>query len=101
MHTFRPISLYALVDCNPLTPLFRFVLDLSYKYFLHCYAAVGKILTDASRRLRYQRLILSIVGTFQRRALEATPLTVFVLRHSNSTILHYIPTLRRPTFCPE
>jgi len=32
-----------LVDCNPLTPLLRFVLDLSYKLFLHCYAAVGKI----------------------------------------------------------
>jgi len=38
-----------LVDCNPLTPLVRFVLDLSYKLSLHCYAAVGKILTDTSR----------------------------------------------------
>jgi len=38
-----------LVDCNPLTPLLRFVLDLSYKLSLHCYAAVGKILTDTSR----------------------------------------------------
>jgi len=34
---------YTLVDCNPLTPLLRFVPDLSYKLFLHCYAAVGKI----------------------------------------------------------
>ena len=33
---------YTLVDCNLLTPLLRFALDLSYKLFLHCYAAVGK-----------------------------------------------------------
>ena len=39
-----------LVDCNPLTPLLPFVLDLSYKSFLHCYAAVGKILTDSASR---------------------------------------------------
>ena len=31
-----------LVDCNSLTPLLRFVFDLSYKLFLHCYAAVRK-----------------------------------------------------------
>ena len=41
--------LYALVDCNPLTPLLRFVLDL-YKLFLHCFAAVSEILNDTSRR---------------------------------------------------
>ena len=35
-----------LVECNPLTPLLQFVLDSSYKLFLHCYAAFGKILTD-------------------------------------------------------
>ena len=35
---------------NPLTPLLRFVLDFSYKLFLHCFAAVDKILTDTSRR---------------------------------------------------
>jgi len=46
MHKFN----YTLVDCNPVTPLLRVVLDLSYKLFLHCYAAVGKILTDTSRR---------------------------------------------------
>ena len=34
---------YTLVNCNPLTPLLRFVLDLLYKLFLHCCAAVGKI----------------------------------------------------------
>ena len=28
--------------CNPLTPLLRFVSDLLYKLYLHCYAAVGK-----------------------------------------------------------
>ena len=28
-------SLYTLVDCNPLTPLLRFVLDLLYNLFLH------------------------------------------------------------------
>jgi len=33
---------YTLVDCNPLTPLLRFVSDLLYKLYLHCYAAVGK-----------------------------------------------------------
>jgi len=43
-------SFYTLVDCNPLTPLLWFVLDLSFKLFLHCYAAVGKISTDTSRR---------------------------------------------------
>ena len=51
---------YMLVDCNPLTPLLRFVLYLSYKLFLHCCAAVGKILTDTSRRavcLRYQSFL--------------------------------------------
>jgi len=36
--------------CNPLSPLLRFVLDLSYKLYLHCYAAVGKNSTDTSRR---------------------------------------------------
>ena len=41
---------YTLVDCNPLTPLLRFVLDLSYQLFLHCCAAVGKTLTDTARR---------------------------------------------------
>ena len=41
---------YTLVDCNPLTPLLRFVLDLSYKLYLHCYAAVCKNSTDTSRR---------------------------------------------------
>ena len=37
---------YTLDECSPLTPLLLFVLDLSYKLFLHCYAAVGNILTD-------------------------------------------------------
>jgi len=41
---------YTLVDCNPLTPLLRFVLDLSYKLLVHCYAAVGKNSTEMSRR---------------------------------------------------
>ena len=31
---------YTLVDCNPLTPLLRFVLDLFYDFLLHCLAAV-------------------------------------------------------------
>jgi len=30
---------YTLVDSNPLIPLLQFVLDVSYKSFLHCYAA--------------------------------------------------------------
>jgi len=29
---------YTLVDCNPLIPLLRYVLDLSYKLVLHCYS---------------------------------------------------------------
>jgi len=29
---------YTLVDCNPLNPLLRYVLDLSYKLVLHCYS---------------------------------------------------------------
>jgi len=37
---------YTLVDCNPLPPLLRFVTDLLLNLFLHCCAAVGKILTD-------------------------------------------------------
>jgi len=39
-----------LVDCNPLSPSFWFVLDLLYNLFLHCCATVCKILTDTSRR---------------------------------------------------
>ena len=42
--------MHKLVDCNPLTPLLQFVLDLSYKLYLHCYASVDKNLTDTSRR---------------------------------------------------
>jgi len=34
---------YTLVDCNLLTPLLRFAMDLSYKLFPHCCAAVGKV----------------------------------------------------------
>jgi len=41
-------SYYTLVDCNPVTPLFPFVVDSLYNSFPHCCAAVGKILT-ASR----------------------------------------------------
>ena len=36
--------------CIPLSPLLRFVLDLSYKLYLHCDAAAGKNSTDTSRR---------------------------------------------------
>ena len=39
-----------LVECNLLTPLLRFVLDLLYNLFLHCCAAVVKLLTGTSRR---------------------------------------------------
>jgi len=34
---------YTSVYCNPLNPLLRFVLDLSYKLYLHYYAAVDII----------------------------------------------------------
>jgi len=34
---------YTLVDCNPQTLLLQFILDLSYKLFLHRYAAAGMI----------------------------------------------------------
>ena len=33
------------------SPLLRFVLDLIYNLFLHCCAAVGKVLTNTSRRV--------------------------------------------------
>ena len=42
---------YTLVCCIPQTLLYTSTfLDLSYKLFLHCYAAVGKNSTDTSRR---------------------------------------------------
>jgi len=50
---------YTLVDCNPVTPLLRFVLDSLYNLFLHCCAAVS---TDTSRRavrLRWQNFLFS------------------------------------------
>ena len=64
-HTTRASSAswlnsHTLVDCNPLSSLLRFVLDLSYKLFLRCYVAVGKVLTDTSRRavpLRWQSFL--------------------------------------------
>ena len=31
---------HTLIYCNTLTPLLRFVLDLSYKLYLHCYARI-------------------------------------------------------------
>jgi len=43
---YRPMF----VDCNPLTLLLRFVLDLSYKLFRHCCATVGNILSHTLRR---------------------------------------------------
>jgi len=43
--------------CYPLIPLNRF-LDLLSKLFLHCYAAVGKILTDNLRRAVAELLAL-------------------------------------------
>jgi len=42
--------MHTLLYCDRLTPLLRFVLKLSYKLYLHCYAAVGKKSTDTSRR---------------------------------------------------
>ena len=47
MHKFIIRWLTVTPCCNPLTRLLRFVLDLPYNLFLHCYAAVSKILTDA------------------------------------------------------
>jgi len=46
---------YTLVFCNPLTPLLRFVPNLSFSLFLHCYTAVGKILMDTSLCMVYLR----------------------------------------------
>jgi len=46
---------YMLIDCNPLTPLLWFVMDLSYRLFLHCYAAVWKNSTETSRRAVHLR----------------------------------------------
>ena len=61
---------YTLADCNAPTPLLRFVLDLLYKLYLHCYAAVGKILTDASRcvvRLQQQSFLLYLQSQFTQQ----------------------------------
>ena len=44
-----PGAYYTSVDCNPLTPLLRFVLDLLYNLLLHSCAADDKILTDTAR----------------------------------------------------
>jgi len=41
---------YTLVDCNPLTPLLRFVLNFLYNLFLQFCAAISKISTDTLRR---------------------------------------------------
>ena len=53
-----------MVDCNPLSPLLRFVLDLSYKLFLCCYAAVDKISTDTSRRAVRLSVIAELLVLF-------------------------------------
>jgi len=45
------ISLLYICQLYPLTPLLQFVLDLSYKLFLHCYAVVSKNLTCTSRHM--------------------------------------------------
>jgi len=60
-----------------LTPLLRFVLELSYTLFLHCYAAVGKNSTDTSHRvvgLRLQSFFLPKGKPFQ----VSRELTIFV-----------------------
>ena len=43
---------YTLVDCNPVASLLQFVLDFLYNLFLHCFAEVGKILTDVAHVVR-------------------------------------------------
>ena len=58
---------YTLVYCKPLTPLLRFVLDSSYKLYLHCYAAVGK----NSMTRRVARSVCFLLPT-RRYASEST-----------------------------
>ena len=69
---------YTLVDCKLMTPLLRFVLDLSYKLFLHCYAAVGKILTDTSRRASAVAELLDSFYLTHDTAASATANSVIV-----------------------
>ena len=54
-----------LVDYTDDTPILRFVLDLSYKLFLHCHAAVGKILTDTSRSPVRHGVYVSVLALFR------------------------------------
>jgi len=46
----EPVSTYKFVKIIFSSLLFSKPMDLSFKLFLHCYAALGKILTDTSRR---------------------------------------------------
>jgi len=68
---------YTLVDRNPLTPLLRFFLDLSYKLFLHCYAAVGKDSTDVASRgpsATAELLVYNLQATEPRASFPETSL---------------------------
>jgi len=84
-----------LVDCNPLTPLLLFGLDLSYKLLQHCCAAVSKILTNMLRRaVKVAELLVvnvTAAGKSMRNAnTENTDITVFLLTWENFHILFYI-----------
>jgi len=53
---------YKSVNCNPLTPLCRFVATLLYNLFLYSCAAFGKVSTDMARRAVHLRQSCPRVG---------------------------------------
>ena len=60
----RPVVVvyYTSVNCNPLTPLCRFVATLLYNLFLYSCAAFGKVSTDMARRAVHLRQSCPRVG---------------------------------------
>jgi len=70
---WTPKFIIMLVDCNPLTPLLRFIVDLSYKLFLQCYAAVGKNSTDTLRHAVCLRWDSSCYERYRRGAPQNCP----------------------------
>ena len=100
---------YTLVDCNPLIPLLRSVLDLSYKLFIHCCAAVGTVLTDTSRRAVHLKsfLLHPLLHTMSRIETAETSIVrtkgkyiidkyTYVSTWRTSYLLDFSPGLIRP-----
>ena len=106
---------YTLVDCNPLIPLLRSVLDLSYKLFIHCCAAVGMVLTNTSRRAVHLKsfLLHPLLHTMSRMETAETSIVrtratekgkyiidkyTYVSTWRTSYLLDFSPGLIRPLF---